>query len=72
MGTWRALLCDEVMRVGAADDLQRFFEDRLFKVENKLAVEGDKQFTPYVLRSIVFSPIRLVQKSNAVEGGSRL
>ena len=31
-----------------------------------------KSFTPYVLRSIVFSPLRLVLKSHAVEGGSRL
>ena len=29
LGTWRTLLCDEVMRVGAAgDDLQRFLEVR--------------------------------------------
>ena len=28
LGTWRALLCGEVMRVeGAVDDLQRFLED---------------------------------------------
>ena len=29
-------------------------------------------FMPYVLRSVVFSPPRLVQKGHAVEGGSRL
>ena len=29
-------------------------------------------FTPCVLRSIVFSPLRLVLISSAVEGGSRL
>ena len=29
LGTWRALLCGEGMRVGAAGgDLQRFLEDR--------------------------------------------
>ena len=31
-----------------------------------------EMFTPYVLRSIVFSPLRLVLKRHAVEGGSRL
>ena len=31
-----------------------------------------KSFTPYVLESIVFYPLRLVLKSHAVEGGSRL
>ena len=31
-----------------------------------------ESFTPHVLRSIVFSPLRLVLKSHAVEGGSRL
>ena len=31
-----------------------------------------KPFTPYVLRSIVFSPLGLVQKGHAVEGDSRL
>ena len=29
LGTWRALLCGEVMRIGASgDDLQGFLEDR--------------------------------------------
>ena len=43
------------MRIGAAGgDLQRFLEDRGFKVQ-KLAGEGDESFTPYVLWSIVFS-----------------
>ena len=28
--------------------------------------------TPYVLQSIIFSPLRLVQKDHDVEGGSRL
>ena len=32
----------------------------------------DESFTPYVLRSIVFSPLRLILKSYAFEGGSRL
>ena len=44
--TWRALLCGEVMRVGAAsDDLQRFWriDDSRFK---KLVGEGDEPFTP--------------------------
>ena len=60
LGTWRALLCGEVMRVGAAgDDLQRSLEDRGFKVQT-LAGGGDEPFTPYVMRSMVFSPIRLV------------
>ena len=32
----------------------------------------DESFTPYVLRSIAFSPLRLVLKRHAVEGGSRV
>ena len=31
-----------------------------------------ESFTQCVLRSIVFSPLRLVQKGHAVEGDSRL
>ena len=31
-----------------------------------------ESFTPYVLRPIVFSPLWLVLKSHAIEGGSRL
>ena len=34
--------------------------------------EIGESFTPYVLRSIVLSLLRLVLKSHAVEGGSRL
>ena len=71
MRTGRALLCGEVMHVGAAGgDLQRFLEDRRFRIQ-KLA-EGDEPFTPYVLRSVVFSLIRLVQKSHAFEVDLRL
>ena len=34
LGTWRALLCGEVMRVEAAGgDLQCFLEDRLFGIK---------------------------------------
>ena len=39
LGTWRALLCGEVMRVGAADDdLQRFLEDRRFGIQKSSGV----------------------------------
>ena len=39
LGTWRALLCSEVMRVGAAgDDLQRFFEGRRFGIQKSSGV----------------------------------
>ena len=39
LGTWRALLCGEVVRVGAAsDDLQRFLEDRRFGIQKPSGV----------------------------------
>ena len=71
LGTWRALLCGEGMRAEAAgDDLQRFWSTD--DSRSKLAGEGGEPFTPYVSWSIGFSPIQLVQKRYAVEGGSRL
>ena len=41
-------------------------------IQVQTLTEEDEPFTPYVLRSIVFSPIRLVSKSHAVESDSRL
>ena len=39
LGTWRALLCGEVMRIGAAGgDLQRFLEDRRFGIQKPSGV----------------------------------
>ena len=59
------------MCVGTAGgDLQRFLEDRWFKVQ-KLAGEGDEPFTPYALRSIVFFRYPSFKKRHAVESSSR-
>ena len=51
LGSWRVLLCGEAMHVGASgDELQRFSDEE----------SAGTVFTPYVLRSIVFSPVRRV------------
>ena len=43
--TWHALLCGEVMCVGAAGgDLQLFLEDRLFGIQKLLGVVQAKYF----------------------------
>ena len=73
LGIWRALLCGEVLRLGAGchPRMQRFLAGRMTWAST--CRRGTcESYTPYVQRSIAVSPQRPVRKGHAVEDSSRL